>query len=1192
MDVTNSSARHHAASVAEPGSNIRPPEEDQQSSRKRQKVSGSGTSRSTSVDDAGNDSLKHEAQTSDTVIEEMPTQATTPHTADQEMVDTEPTSSKVTLNLKSVQMVNAECSPPASPISPSRKFSPDSKGIRKAQLTSTRASHQTSIQTPSSSSSPSAQDSPIVESVIAIDDDQDDLDTNDLNDDIIIIGDDNEPVTAIELHNLNDFPFRDEKKPLQDDVRRIAHFLENDPINDGTVFSKLAQWIDDFLELTAGKPSYWTTLYRDHGGFWDALPELIVALNRRRTYFSDFMQRDGSGRTLLGSLFVNFARLTARFILVDFKAAKKAATTEERDAPFQASALYIGVLGGLVSESEHDTAQIGVNLQKHYNWDWDRVVAQMVSGMLSEGPVLDGLVALSEAELAVSTQTVQSLQRLFEASRVICRATTEFERLLARPQKAHSMQMEKLRCSLHPLYRYFKAMNDGLNTILDRNVTLLGPGAARVYVDCLSRILCLCMEHDPYPARDHLSQWQKEHRQIPLVYGPRVVSSEWRFRFLRKLLTSSQMQLRVVGATKMCSELFALFNEQRGGEPETVASKNPFLVYLAQLIIKMRIVDYLVGVGSHPEIIADSWPIVGFLIVTKTYTCQHSDMIWETVKGSQDPRIVEATLKLLSYYVNTLPYSDLLYLCEKLSELEIEAFTPAMRDYCSTILKYLRTSLKSEGDIPFIHAAPYIIFIQLIRKAAMDWHRNPSGSASIQTFAEQKLQELMRCGPSPAARRAIFASCIKDISERTNSAAGSISALMLILRQNLVEDLHDLCKDFPLTELIVRELESANSKQTMISVEGPVYDPASQARSDLLYNIIIHEPTNTTSELGRRLWEVLVGDNAKSSAYREAAWQMLNSASKKVGFNNTFLRDCFRDYLPELKREHLTLGALEFARDGVHDCTERHRSEHMEEIHGIDANGVEVIWRMMLIAPPGTIEQHATAILVALHVEEPLVASIPKEDAHHMRITLVERCLEQLSVAASSIRSSRTHGSSDEKEAMDITASMNDHSDEEIVFTRSLLLLREFLHCYRTYAEGKTVVVAASKGEPTMALQGETIGIRYQAYDGENTGSVETLEVGRDNSYDSFLSLIKKATGFDYFRVFHAGKELRPEEPLLQSSVSDLQLDRNLTLVRRSRAGESIGAAFLDIQSKVISRMEELWQYLSMDGNSAQEASS
>ncbi len=852
--------------------------------------------------------------------------------------------------------------------------------------------------------------------------------------------------------------------------------------------------------------------------------------------------------------------------------------------PILASRSYLHAFGWLLRKEE--APHIGRNLETHYRWNWSDDVSMLTNTFLTAGATLPVLTRLVQGQLALIPRFPRLIENMTEPSRIINRAVADAAGVLHDPDGSHRQYIETSEQIVDFGYKFYKIMSAGLILIIEKHVTFLSPDAALAHILGLTNILYYSLAFDGCPAHELLDSHRMKHPALPEVYCAMVISNEWKFEMLKKLIFSGQMQLRVIGVTNMCTDLLNMFTKNKKDDP----TSHPVLLHFAHFILRNKLVDYIVGIGSHPEIIAESFNIVGFLIATKTYTNQQTDTIWQTVMTSQDPRVVEAILRMLIQIINLYDYESLLYLCRKVEEVPLEAFTAPMRDYCERLLGFLIQRAVNEGQL--VDAPPYELCVRLIRESSIARPESPMGSLDIQMFASTRLRELIAHGPEAQVRNNIYVSCIEDISGRTRTAAGSICALFGLLRQNLATDLHVLTTNHGLTRLMIDELEFTRLTEQSTSALPITNIPSRQARRELLLAIINHEPSTITSEHGTRLWNLLVGREAGSSQNREIGWQILNSAAKRSP-TNIFVATCFKEHLPRLDPECYTVGSLDFARASIISWLNEARGDLLDEEELSELSGVEQLWRMILKAPENTIEAPAVNMLVELYVESSMISSMPRPRAHKVHLALVARCLNQLSSAASKLKAFSDSNASLEEEPMIIVAAENQIREQEVIFTRSLKILREFLISYQSKPHYVMPKPKSPIHNVSNEIKGEPFNVKYQVFDGQKSGPVSELSIGMHNTIATLISIMCTTTGFKGCKIYHWGKQVDPEDADPYATLESLKIGRGLLLVQRndddSNISGHLNSKSSTLELEIIKHFDELWDYLGMEEKLARE---
>lgn len=1025
------------------------------------------------------------------------------------------------------------------------------------------------IETPSST--PSAVSSPQVE-LVNMDDDDSDFANQD------------PPLAIIDdqyIDIMYSFPYRSREESALSASQRVASFLQQDDVPTPDCFYKLREWMNLYLSSANTLDTFYDWFLRDRD-FWRQFPDFIWGLSQRSKFFGPFLRINTDSRQALTDVFVCFAQLAGRFVAMDVHTLARQAGG--KSDPLLGSRPFLSALAHLIRDDE--SAHIGKNLQIHYNWSWSDDCQMMVDRFQREGGKISNMITLTQKGLAMMSGNPKIIESFSDNSRVVIKIVSEAFPVLEDRAIHHDQEIRDAFQKMRSGYEYFVLMSSGLDSIIEKHVTYLSPESVTAHLVALRDIFSAAIVYRIEPIRDLLIAKKNEHKDLQSDLLPEMISVSWKFRVLQKLITSSQMQLRVTGVATMCTELVNLHGSHKKFDP----SRQPILLIFANFILDNQLVDYLVGIGSHPEIISESYNILGFLIVTKTYEHEQTDMIWQTVMTSQDPRVVDAILFMVKKCFNLYDYDTLLYLCKKLMDVPIGSFTGAMRDFCASLIKDLSTKAHHENLRP-LDRPPYDLCVRLIRESSVVTSASPAGYPDIQNFASIRFRDILVVGPGPETRTAIHLSCITDIAAKTATAPGSICVINILLKAQLGSDLKRLTNEYGLTGLLIEELESVVEAER-ISGDIPTRSSAtSSARRELIQMIIVHEPDTISSELGTRLWNVLVGSKSNASTERNISWQILNSTAKKHP-SNGFIASCFRDHMQTLPPECFTTGSLDFVREAISSWFEKVQDDFDAEDRTFDSMALEQLWRMILTAPPNTIDALAINILVDVYVNSALILKIPRPMARSIHSSLVNRCLEQLKGAASKLKTFNGDASTESDEGMVIVASEDQFQEQEMIFARSLAVLREFLRAYQTKPQFAPPKSRTSITNAAVDMEGEPLAIKYQAWDGNDKTDILDLNLGTLNTVASLFATLEKVTGFQNYKVYCCGLVLDPEELDVTRRLEELQIKALLLVHRKDDGNEPphrLSSSKTTLEFEITKHFEDLWGYLGMHEKVAQE---
>ncbi|RKF63805.1 putative ubiquitin hydrolase [Golovinomyces cichoracearum] len=1076
----------------------------------------------------------------------------------------EQVSNNVTINLRANH--NLDSSPSLSPSYPEImtpiRTSHDNHGTRRGvEPTSDDISTATSSSPPILVSSPHIEVLPLLETELEADPPIALLDDTDDYNDI-----------------FSNFPYRKDDEALSSTVHRLLRFFQFDEMVTNVVFFKLHNWINNYLMTITDADLFYENFTRNRE-FWELLPDVIWALSRRQKYFGDFLHRNLEDRQALTNFLCQFGRLTGRFLTNDLRTISSLAS-KTLDESNLGSRQYLHALSHLLHKDE--SPHIGKNLENHYDWNFDDDIIQICQGFQSNGGTIPSLKNFVEGQLRVLPLTTHTVEQLIHPCRIvqilICDAiivSEEDHKFLNDEATIDAMEQTVLMG-----YEFFLVMSTGLESIIEKHPTSLSPDVATTYIHCLAYIFKSALTLDNKTTQSIFKEKEQILENISPLDYPTVISLGWKFKIFKSLMTSAQMQLRVTGVTTMCTELLQLHHSSRSSDTDP----SPVLAHFANYILENKIIDYIVGVGSHPEIINESSSIIGFLIITKTLKPQQIDVLWQTVTTCQDLRIVDAILRMLSLCHNLLDEENLLYLCRKANDVSIESFSPAMREFCQALFKQFISKSSSENLVP---AAPYQLCVRLIRETSKITDQNLASYVEIQIWAATRLRELLSSGPSPRDRLDIYQQCMKDISLKKSTVPGSICVIYTFLSSDGSEELLFLTTKYDLTRLFIDELESLIVGKRFSSFQLLKATPAAYAYRSLLLRIIKVAPTTITPDLGKRLWDALVGSESLSCIERSIWWQTLNIAVKQSQRNNIFLTNCFQNYLPNLSPNCFTPGALEFAREAVLNWLEDDHNKIIEDKTTFNSPALEQIWHMVLTATSNTIEGAAINILVEIYVQSSLIMSVPQEKAHQIHLDLVNRCLKQLEGAASKLKEYSNIESTNSSGDIVTVSSEDQFQIQEKIFARSLAVLKEFLQAYQLKPQlSNSIAEDVSSLDISNIPESDLITFKYQSFHGKNQTGVRNLILDRRNTVKSLLCSLHEVTGFKNFKIYSDGKEFVPDSQNITKPLVDLNL-RGLLLVKYCDDVDntSLNSPVFKkttLELEIVKHFEDLWGYLSM----------
>ncbi|KAF2086516.1 hypothetical protein K490DRAFT_66709 [Saccharata proteae CBS 121410] len=601
-------------------------------------------------------------------------------------------------------------------------------------------------------------------------------------------------------------------------------------------------------------------------------------------------------------------------------------------------------------------------------------------------------------------------------------------------------------------------------------------------------------------------------------YYPFFLSYSWQLKTLKQYICKGHMQHRIFGIEAMNQQLVAIWTKwnKHGQYGQAV------LQFFAQFLLDEAVVDYIIGVDSHPQLVSRSGNIIGFLAVTHQYSPTQSDAVWNAIRTGQDPRMVEALLVMLNHTIELMEMADLLYLCTKLSDLPPAEFTNQTLDTFSRVCSRIDSVAKarpSEWNDNDGKMNAFDLCLRLLQ-ASFPSEGSTTITDAVHNSAYTQLGRL--AGPDIAAmddRYKMYEHCARDIKSMTKDAAASAEIIRVIVGTTQGQDVSFLTEQLDLTHFVADELCSFVEKERSVGSRTS-QDNGLSCRLRLLVYLISHRPTSIPPDLQERVWDHLVGQRALSDSARDIAWHTLSEMVKAQTTGNAFLDRCASDLLPKVDPVFFTPGLFDFL------CQ---LTEYQKQIacpssptsgQVLDPSSAELLWRIILTAPERSIEITTASYLASqyLDVEQFRRFSDPDKVVRDTHTALVNRCTEQLVSSHAALSDSKN-------DSLHADSTKDRASAPQLEFKRSLLFLNVLLNSVRAKKEFRSSPPRTTKPVPISIdddTRGDPVIVRFQSFDGSSS-EIKPAVVSDLESLAWLRTQLGDWTGFSEFQVISGG---------------------------------------------------------------------
>ncbi|KAJ5605623.1 hypothetical protein N7510_008404 [Penicillium lagena] len=982
---------------------------------------------------------------------------------------------------------------------------------------------------------------------------------------------------------INWFPRVRENMGPRENLGKICIMIDKGDPHDAGVLVATKHWLDD----CAGNLDRLTAeVFAEDHEFWEELPSVVEALLRRQQPIQ--LDAGQSVWSFLEDFFVAFARITLHLLRLDTLILNRVSNVTDIQLPDSLSRQYLQPLAWTIQLTNipffrtldrlHDTEVVDLLI--------------CIRNRVSTAPI-DAPSALSDyVSLVISLlpKYPQLSTMLINIFLVICPLV---DRTLERKQNDESTIDLPV---MQILYETVRMMDEAYR----EHITKKSPWLTSEMSDQFLRFFCrsylsFCHFSDEYLQRLSTDLSVPLPQEITSEESGSIIWWAWRFSILKKHIMDGRMELRVLGVETMQSDLVGIWRQHLAQNPDGVSL--PFIQYLVRFLRDSKLVDYIVGVDSHPQLISRSSNIVGFLVVTSSYTNADTDIIWKTVTESQDSRTISEVLSML---MRTLPMhasasSALLYVCAKLLEFPLERFDSRIVDFCHHLLQNVREKHFEKGrydlsEAEHVDPIPLRLCVRLIRESAAATDLAVEQKTMMQKFGSTQLREFIKAGLSEVDKMEMYERCIQDIAEMNEFTAGSIQALNALVPMPGTQEIWKLATEFDLTRLVIAEFAH-------IVGEGQVNfgDPFSHhgfiSRVQILSRLIDMAPDTIDSDLGNTLWNGIFMSKTLDPQGRMAVWDMLCTVTGRTGKPNTFVERCIQEYLPALLPEDYSPEVLAFAKQSIHYDVRFNPPPIADENEVVTIPGMERVWQFILTAPSGSIETEATNYAIEVYLDHNIIRRSPRSAVEATHISIVERCVDQLKSAAAILKSSSSHSTISDG-TMEIDSSQGGIGAQELGFRRSLLFLRQLLHGLRTRPQYSPRQRSPPR-LPDRPLKGDSVDISYQWFDGANRSGVNILQIGDLSTATELVERLTHLTGFSKFAAICGGHNVELlKDP--RALVKDLNFLSGLLILRKIPEAPELARGgrrqpLTSVDAEVLKHFDELYDLLDLKDDLAHE---
>ncbi len=231
---------------------------------------------------------------------------------------------------------------------------------------------------------------------------------------------------------------------------------------------------------------------------------------------------------------------------------------------------------------------------------------------------------------------------------------------------------------------------------------------------------------------------------------------------------------------------------------------------------------------------------------------------------------------------------------------------------------------------------------------------------------------------------------------------------------------------------------------------------------------------------------MLVGRDAACQEDRDAFWKLVNPHVKRFRQDNPFLETCFREYLPGLPADCFCEGVLDFVR-GILLPLVNDASSIILDDDDSDNGALEQLWRIILSAPPQTIERLAINTPGQRHLHREQVDAVVSSPPRPQGSPGSSQQVPETAILGrreAEVFQQRPHRPRQRRSYVAVDTEAQLH-EQELLFVRSLTVLREFHRLYRAKAHFAAPDLRSLIQQDPNDVAGDSAELKFQSFDGD-----------------------------------------------------------------------------------------------------------
>ncbi|KIW02063.1 uncharacterized protein PV09_06560 [Verruconis gallopava] len=686
----------------------------------------------------------------------------------------------------------------------------------------------------------------------------------------------------------------------------------------------------------------------------------------------------------------------------------------------------------------------------------------------------------------------------------------------------------------------------------------------------------------------------------------------WKLKLMQTYMTKARMDLRLLGVDTLAKELVDFYNGFKiNSSSLRTSDPGPLLCFVADFLLREKITNFLFGVATHPQLIARSHNVIGFLVITNNFSRQQAELMFRTIMDGQDPRVVAATLSILASLIKQLTnFEENIMISEMFLSESVALMSPQATELWVELLAKLQQGYQ---DYQFRIQEPNERFLRVPPELCIELMRvfSPTRpqTGSVRHVYDQASEVLTAIGGIIPAniRTQLYERCIVNMQNASEDGASSSQAINNMLRHEH-KKIQSRLREMRLAQILLENFCKFVEDQRTLNIRLNTQQLSYQIlpRLDLIWFIVPLDEQGIDQHLLKCFWSHLVGNDALSNTARDVAWQRLSTSTFNPAIDKGFLERHQELLLPtQIEPKFFTAGFFQFLQKLA---TTRRRSQALIELNPdgtINMPGLDLIWDAFLRAPKGVGENSTLQYLIARYLEDSWIQRTSRDAVEATHVALVDQSITRLKLAYTVLRQRGSDAVSGIDSGTGVLTSVSSCEEAESTFLRMMTFLKRFLLHIRTlkdYRPKVSEVIDLSKDSKPEIRRGMQFSLKCEINRQGQKAASRILMMGTHDTcrqlYRRICSMLNEYN-VTSFQVIGSGRRLSLcQHPRM--TLEDAGITRSpMLIIRDVASGEEARNDYIIpsqqsrsvFEQQLVDRLDVFYKFLDGDCNDVASSS-